>query len=31
MFADVGLRRNEIRRIRYFPASSTSDAADNPE
>jgi Nuclear transport factor 2 (NTF2) domain len=31
MFADVARRRNEIRRIRYFPASSTSDAADNPK
>jgi len=30
IFADVARRRNEIRRIRYFPASSTSDAADNP-
>jgi len=29
MFADVAWRRNEIRRIRYFPASSTSDAADS--
>jgi Nuclear transport factor 2 (NTF2) domain len=29
MFADVAQRRNEIRRIRYFPASSTSDAADS--
>jgi hypothetical protein len=28
MFADVVRRRNEIRHIRYFPASSTSDAAD---
>jgi hypothetical protein len=31
MFADVAWRRNEIRRVRYFPASSTSDAADNPK
>jgi hypothetical protein len=31
MFADVARRRNEIRRIRYFPASSTSDAADSPK
>jgi hypothetical protein len=31
MFADVGRRRNEIRRVRYFPASSTSDAADKPK
>jgi hypothetical protein len=31
MFADVARRRNEIRRVRYFPASSTSDAADNPK
>jgi Nuclear transport factor 2 (NTF2) domain len=31
MFADVGRRRNEIHRVRYFPASSTSDAADNPK
>jgi hypothetical protein len=31
MFADVARRGNEIRRIRYFPASSTSDAADNPK
>ena len=31
MFADVARRRNEIRRIRYFPASSTSDAADKPK
>ncbi len=30
MFADVVRRRNEIRRVRYFPASSASDAADNP-
>jgi hypothetical protein len=30
LFADVARRRNEIRRIRYFPASSTSDAADKP-
>jgi hypothetical protein len=29
MFADVARRRNEIRRIRYFPASSTSDATDS--
>jgi SnoaL-like domain len=29
MFADVARRRNEIRRIRYFPNSSTSDAADS--
>lgn len=26
MFADVSRRHNEIRRIRYFPAGSTSDA-----
>jgi Nuclear transport factor 2 (NTF2) domain len=31
IFADVARRRNEIRRIRYFPASSTSDTADNPK
>jgi hypothetical protein len=31
MFAEVAWRRNEIRRVRYFPASSTSDAADNPK
>jgi hypothetical protein len=31
IFADVARRRNEIRRIRYFPASSTSDAADKPK
>jgi Nuclear transport factor 2 (NTF2) domain len=31
MFVDVARRRNEIRRVRYFPASSTSDAADNPK
>jgi len=31
IFADVARRRNEIRRIRYFPASSTSDAADSPK
>jgi hypothetical protein len=35
LFADVARRNNnrgnEIRRIRYFPASSTSDAADNPK
>jgi Nuclear transport factor 2 (NTF2) domain len=31
MFADVARRRNEIRRVRYFPASSTSDAADKPK
>jgi Nuclear transport factor 2 (NTF2) domain len=31
MFADVAWRRNEIRRVRYFPASSTSDAADSPK
>lgn len=31
MFADVARRRNEIRRIRYLPASSTNDAADNPK
>jgi hypothetical protein len=31
MFADVGRRRNEIRGVRYFPASSTSDAADKPK
>jgi hypothetical protein len=31
LFADVARRRNEIRRIRYFPASSTSDAADSPK
>ena len=31
MFADVARWRNEIRRIRYFPANSTSDAADNPK
>jgi hypothetical protein len=31
MFADVARRRNEIRRIRYFAASSTSDDADNPK
>ena len=31
MFADVARRRNEICRIRYFPASSTSDAADSPK
>ena len=31
MFADVARRRNEIRRIRYFPASSTNDAADSPK
>ena len=31
MFADVARRRNEIRRIRYFSASSTSDAADSPK
>lgn len=31
IFADVARRRNEIRRIRYFPASSTSDAAENPK
>jgi Nuclear transport factor 2 (NTF2) domain len=34
LFADVARlknkRGNEIRRIRYFPASSTSDAADDP-
>jgi Nuclear transport factor 2 (NTF2) domain len=30
VFADVAWRRNEIRRVRYFPASSTSDAADKP-
>jgi hypothetical protein len=29
IFADVARRRNEIRRIGYFPASSTSDAADS--
>jgi hypothetical protein len=29
MFADVARRRNEIRRIRYFPSSRTSDAADS--
>jgi hypothetical protein len=29
MFADVAWRRNEIRRIRYFLANSTSDAADS--
>lgn len=29
MFADVARRRNAIRRIRYFAASSTSDAADS--
>ena len=29
IFADVARRRNEIRRIRYFPASSTSDTADS--
>jgi hypothetical protein len=29
MFADISQRRNEIRRIRYFPASSASDAADS--
>jgi hypothetical protein len=31
IFADVARRRNEIRRIRYFAASSTSDAADSPK
>ena len=31
MFADVARRRNEIPRVRYFPASSTSDAADKPK
>ena len=31
IFADVARRRNEIRRIRYFPASSISDAADSPK
>jgi Nuclear transport factor 2 (NTF2) domain len=31
LFADFAWRRNEIRRVRYFPASSTSDAADNPK
>jgi hypothetical protein len=31
MFADFAWRRNEIRRVRYFPASSTSDTADNPK
>jgi hypothetical protein len=31
MFADVAWRGNEIRQIRYFAASSTSDAADNPK
>jgi hypothetical protein len=31
VFADVAWRRNEIRRVRYFAASSTSDAADNPK
>jgi hypothetical protein len=31
IFADVARRRNEIRRIRYFPASSTSDTADKPK
>jgi Nuclear transport factor 2 (NTF2) domain len=31
LFADVARRRNEIRRIRYFPASSTNDAADSPK
>ncbi|HUB53694.1 MAG TPA: ketosteroid isomerase family protein [Mycobacterium sp.] len=31
MFADVARRGNEIRQIRYFAASSTSDAADNPK
>jgi hypothetical protein len=30
VFADVARRRNEIRRVRYFPASSTNDTADNP-
>jgi hypothetical protein len=30
MFADVAKRGNKIRQIRYFAASSTSDAADNP-
>ena len=29
MFADVARRRNEICRIRYFPANSTSDADDS--
>jgi hypothetical protein len=29
MFADVVRRRNEIRHIRYFPAGSSSDAADS--
>jgi hypothetical protein len=31
MFADVARRRNEIRRVRYFAATSSSDAADNPK
>ncbi len=29
MFAEVARRGNEIHRIRYFPTSSASDAADN--
>ena len=31
MFADVARRRNEIRRVRYFAGSTSSDAADNPK